>query len=85
MIKNKPEKNKPTAKLILDQTNKQRYFLHYRDLKFHIRHHGIRIVKVHTVFKLKQSAWLAKFIKHNTEQRKKTKNQIRKTFLYINE
>ena len=32
----------------MDQTNKQRYFLHYRDLNFYIRH-GIRIVKVHTV------------------------------------
>ena len=46
---NKPEKYKPTEKLIMDQTNKQRYFLHYRDLKFYIRH-GIRIVKIHTVY-----------------------------------
>ena len=41
MMTNKPEKNEPTEQLIMDQTNKQRYFLHYRDLKFYIRH-GIR-------------------------------------------
>ena len=34
MKTNKPEKYKPTEKMIMDQTNKQRYFLHYRDLKF---------------------------------------------------
>ena len=42
MINNKPEKYKPTEKLIRDQINKQRYFLHYRDSKFYIKH-GIRI------------------------------------------
>ena len=37
MTINKPEKIKPTEKLILDQTNKQRYFIHYRDLKFYCK------------------------------------------------
>ena len=59
MKANKPEKYKPTEKLFMDQTNKQRYSLHYRDLKFHIRH-GIRIVKVHIDYRYKQSPWLAK-------------------------
>ena len=76
---NKPEKYKPTEKLIMDQTNKQRYFLHYRDLKFYQRH-GIRIVKVHTVYKFKQSPWLAKYIKYNTEQRSKAKTEFEKHF-----
>ena len=79
MMKNKPEKYKPTEKLIMDQTNKQRYFLHYRDLKFYIRH-GIRIVKVHSVYKFKQSPWLAKYINYNTEQRKKAKTEFEKHF-----
>ena len=48
MRKNKTEKYKPTEKLIMDQRNEQRFFLHYRDLKFYIKH-GIRIVKTHTV------------------------------------
>ena len=79
MMINKPEKYKPTEKLIMDQTNKQRYFLHYRDLKYYIRH-GIRSVKVHTVYKFKQSPWLAKYIKYNTEQRKKAKTEFEKHF-----
>ncbi len=79
MKTNKPEKYKPTERLIMDQTNKQRYFLRYRDLKFHLRH-GIKIVNVHTVYKSKQSPWLAKYIKYNTEQRKKAKTEFEKHF-----
>ena len=79
MTTNKPEKHKPTEKLIMDQTNKQRYFLHYRDLKFYIKH-GIRILNVHTVYKFKQSPWLATYIKYNTEQRSKAKTEFEKHF-----
>ena len=79
MTENKPEIYKPTEKLIMDQTNKQRYFLHYRDLKFYITH-GIRILNVHTVYEFKQSPWLAKYIKYNTEQRKKAKTEFDKHF-----
>ena len=79
MTTHKPEKHKPTEKLIMDQTNKHRYFLHYRDLKFYIRH-GIRILNVYTVYKIKQSPWLAKYIKYNTEQRKKAKTEFEKHF-----
>ena len=79
MTTSKPENYKPTGKLIMDQTNKQRYFLHYRDLKFYLRH-GIRILNVHTVYKFKQSPWLAKYIKYNTEQRKKAKTEFEKHF-----
>ena len=62
MMKNKPEKYEASEKVIMDQTNKQRYLLLHRDLKFYIRH-GIRIVKVHTIYQFKQSPWLAKYIK----------------------
>ena len=79
MMANKPEKYKLTEKLIMDQTNKQRYFLHYRDLKFYIRH-GIRISKVYTVYKFKQSPWLRKNIKYNTEQRSKATTEFEKHF-----
>ena len=79
MTTNKPEKYKPTEKLIMDQTNKQRYFLHYRDLKFYIRH-GIKILNVYTVYKFKQSPWLAKYNKYNTEQRSKAKTEFEKHF-----
>ena len=51
LIAKKPETNKPTEKMILDQTNKQRYFLQNRDLKFCLRH-GIRVFVIHTVIHL---------------------------------
>ena len=79
MTTNRPKKCKPTEKLIMDQTNKQRSFLNYRDLKFYIRHE-IRILNVHTVYKFKQSPRLAKNIKYNTEQRKKAKTDFEKHF-----
>ena len=79
MKTNKPEKYKPTEKLIMDQINKQRYFLHYRDLKFYKRH-GIKILNVHTIYKFKQSPWLAKNIKYNKDQRKKAKTEFEKHF-----
>ena len=79
MMTNKPEKNEPSEQLIMDQTNKQRYFLHYRDLTFYIRH-GIRTLNVHTVYKFKQSSWLAKYNKYKTEQRKKAKTEFEKHF-----
>ena len=79
MTTNKPEKYRPPEKLIMDQTIKQRYFLHYRDFKFYIRH-GIRILNIHTVYKFKQSPWLAKYIKYNTEQRSKEKTEFEKHF-----
>ena len=75
----KPEKYKPTEKLIMDQTNKQRYFLHYKDLYFFIRH-GIRSLNVYTVYKFEQSPWLANHVKYNTEQRKKAKSEFEKHF-----
>ena len=48
-------------------------------MKFYIRH-GIRIVKIHTVYKFKQSPCLAKYIKYNTEQRSKAKTEFEKHF-----
>ena len=63
----------------MDQTNRQRYFLHYRDLKIYLGH-GIRNVKVHTGFKFKQSPWLAEDNKFNTERRKKAKTEVERQF-----
>ena len=48
-------------------------------MKIYIRH-GIRIFNVHTVYKFKQSPWLAKYIIYNTEQRKKAKTEFEKHF-----
>ena len=79
MMKIKPDKCKPTGKMIMDQTIKQRYFLHHRDLKDFIRH-GIRILKLYAVYIFKQCPWQAKNIKNNTEQGMKAKTVFQKHF-----
>ena len=63
----------------MDQKNKRKYFSHYRELKFYIRH-GIITVRKLTAYKFKQSPWLATCNKYNTEQRSKAKTALEKHF-----
>ena len=79
MMKNKTGNQKPTAKMIMDQKNKRKYFSHYRELKVYIRH-GIIILRKLTAYKFEQSPWLAKYIEYNTEQRSKAKTGSEKHF-----
>ena len=63
----------------MDQTNKRRYFLHYRDLKLYIRP-GSRVLNVHTVYRFKQSPWLSEYNKYNTERGRKAESEFEKHF-----
>ena len=60
---------KPTSKLMCDVTNKSKYMIHYRMFKFYLNQ-GMKVTKIHTIYKFKQSPWLAKYIDHNTQKRK---------------
>ena len=66
-------------KLICDCTDKRNYLIHYRMLKFYIRH-GMKIKQVHRVISFKQSKWLEKYIDFNTQKRNKTVNDFEKDF-----
>ena len=68
-----------TKKLICDWSDKKIYLVHYRMLKFYIRH-GMIVDKVHNVISFKQSKWLEKYISFNTQKRKKAKNNSEKDF-----
>ena len=68
-----------TKKLICDWSDKKNYLVHYRMLKFYIRH-GMIVDKVHNVISFKQSKWLEKYISFNTQKRKKAKNNSEKDF-----
>ena len=46
MKEHQPKPHRPTSKLICDQTNKEYYIVHYRNLKFYLRM-GMIIKKVH--------------------------------------
>ena len=64
----KPDNYTSTKKLICDWSDKKNYLVHYRMLKFYIRH-GIIIDKVHNIISFKQSKWLEKYISFNTQKR----------------
>ena len=82
MNKIKPKNYTKPKKLICDWTDKTKYLIHYRMLKFHVRH-GIVAEKVHEYFSFKQSKWLKKYISFNTQKRNKAKNDFEKDFFKI--
>ena len=75
----KPETYNQSKKLICDWSDKTNALLQYRMLKFYIRH-GMIVDKVHTVISFKQSKWLRKYIRFNTQKRNKAKNDFEKDF-----
>ena len=68
---------KPTPKLMCDVTNKSKYLIHYRMFRFYLNQ-GMKVTKIHTIYRFKQSAWLAKYIDHNTQKRTKAKTNFEK-------
>ena len=74
------QNHKPTPKLVLDLTNKYKYMMQYRMFKFYINM-GMKITKIHSVYRFKQSLWLGGYIGHNTQQRAKQKHPLKKIIL----
>ena len=68
---------KPTPKLMCDQTDKHKYMMHYRMFKFYINM-GMKVTKIHTIYRFKQSPWLAEYIDHNTQKRTVAKTNFEK-------
>ena len=75
----KPKKYAKSMKLICDWTDKKNYLVHYRMLKFYVRH-GMVVAKIHEIISFKQSSWLEKYINFNTQKRNKAKNDFEKDF-----
>ena len=79
MNKIKPENYIKSKKLLCDLTDKKNYLVHYRMLKFYVRH-GMVVDKLHEIISFKQSNWLEKYINFNTQKRNKTENDFEKDF-----
>ena len=77
MNKVKQPNYKPTEKLMCDLTNKYNYMMHYRMFKFYTQI-GMKVTKIHTIYRFKQSLWLEKYINHNTQKRTKAKTNFEK-------
>ena len=67
----------PTSKLMCDVTNKSKYMILYRMFKFYLNQ-GMKVTKIHTIYKFKQSPWLGKYIDHNTQKRTVPKTNFEK-------
>ena len=78
----KPENYTKSKKLRCDWTDKKRYLIHYRMLKFYVRH-GMIVEKIHEIISFKQSKWLEGYISFNTQKRNKAKNDFEKDFFIL--
>ena len=79
MKKIKPKNFTKAEKLICDWTDKKNYLIHYRMLKFHVRH-GMIVDKIHEIISPKQSKWLVKYKNFKTQKRSKSKIKFEKDF-----
>ena len=75
----KPENYTKSKKLICDWTDEKKYLIHYRMLKFYVRH-GMVVEKIHEIISFKQGKWLECYISFNTQKRNKAKNDFEKNF-----
>ena len=75
----KPDTYIQTKKLICDSSDKENYLVHYRMLKFYVRH-GMIVDKVHNIISFRQSKWLEKYINFNTQKRNQAVNDFEKHF-----
>ena len=71
-----------SKKLICDWTDKKKYLIHYRMLKFYVRH-GMVVEKIHEIISFKQSKWLESYISFNTQKRNKAINDFEKDFFKL--
>ena len=82
MNKIEPKNYTKSKKLICDWTDKKKYLIHYKMLKFNVRH-GMIVVKIHEIISFKQSKGLESYISFNTQKRNKAKNDFEKDFFSI--
>ena len=73
----KPDTCAQTNKLICDWTDKKKYLIHYRMLKFYVRR-GMVVDKVHDIISFRQSKWLEKDQNFNTQKRNQAVNDFEK-------
>ena len=69
-------------KLIPNLRNKTKYVLHHRNLQLCL-FLGMKLIKIHSMLKFKQSDWMKKYIDFNNEKRKNGTNDFEKDFFKL--
>ena len=69
-------------KLIPNLRNKEKYVLHYRNLKLYNRL-GLKVKKIRRALEFDQSPWLKKYIDFNVEKRKNANNPFEKDYFKL--
>ena len=80
LLKELKLKGTSTEKLIPNLNSKEKYVVHYRNLKLYLSL-GMKLTRIHKVVTFRQTPWLRQYIDFNTEKRKKAKNDFEKDFL----
>ena len=75
----KPDTYTQNTKLICDWSDKENYLIHYRTLKFHVRH-GMIVDKVHNKKSFRHIKWLEKYKSWNTQKRNQAVNDFERNF-----
>ena len=75
-------KGTSTEKLIPNLHPKEKYVVHYRNLKLYLSL-GMRLAMIHRVMTFKQQPWLKTYIDFNTQKRKMANNEFEKDFFKL--
>lgn len=75
-------KGTSTEKLIPNLHPKEKYVVHYRNLKLYLSL-GMRLTRIHRVMAFKQQPWLKTYIDFNTQKRKMAINEFEKDFFKL--
>ena len=75
----KPDTYTQTKKLICDWSDRKNYLVHYKMLRFYVKH-GMVVDKVYEIISFQQSKWLEKNINFNTQKRNEAVNDFEKVF-----